>query len=609
MAGKPGGYSAQVSGLGYAASQAQPVTLAAGQRIAQHLDLAASNRPMVGAVVLKAAGPGFADERRYPLQTRLGWGPTTRATSELQKPGESYTPPASVLSGFAAGGVSLTVSYSPFRGFDPAPIAAALSRYPYGCSEQLVSTAFPLLYAPEVGGAPKLRAASASLTPTVGKLLDREALDGSFGLWRVGDGEADPWLGAYIVDFLLEAKAHGAPVPEDSLTRALLGMRVVSRPDGFSSIGYRMNESFFPGADMKLRREQNQRRRSRAAAYALYDLAKAGQGDLARLRWFHDVGFKTEASPLARAQVGAGLAAMGDRTRAHDSFVQAVDALGYKDIADWYQSPLRDLAGVIALAYEAGEIDIARQLQGRLENTVKSPDDLNTQEQGHLLKAAHAMLAAAGPVSIQSSGVQAQGAGRFTVGRLADARLVNTGRGAIWRTVTVSGLMANPPRAEAAGLHLDKRFLSLDGAPVDPAALKQGERMIVRLSVQADDAREMQTVVDDPLPAGLEIEAVLKPADAQPGPPTQYGDNGQKAAPGRFAFLGTLSEPSLQEKRDDRYVAAFTLAGAKPYTLAYVVRAVTPGDFFLPGAEAKNMYRPAVNARTPSGRLKVAAGP
>ncbi|HTI68050.1 MAG TPA: alpha-2-macroglobulin family protein, partial [Caulobacteraceae bacterium] len=622
VAGKPGAYSAQVSGAGYAAGAPRPVTLGSGQRVSQHLDVTASNRPMVGAVTLKASGPGFADERRYPLQTRLGWGPATRATSELQKPGESYTPPASVLSGFAAGGVSLTVSYSPFRGFDPAPIAAALSRYPYGCSEQLVSTAFPLLYAPEVGGAPRLRAASATLAPTVAKLLDREALDGSFGLWRVGDNEADPWLGAYIVDFLLEARAKGAPVPEDALTRALAGMRLVSKPDGFASIGYRMNESFFPGADMKLRREANQRRRSRGAAYALYDLAKAGQGDLARLRWFHDVGFKTEPSPLARAQVGAGLAAMGDRVRAHDSFVQAVAALGYTDSSDWYQSPLRDLSGVIALAYEAGESDIARGLQGRLENTVKSPDELNTQEQGHLLKAAHAMLAAAGPVSIQASGVQAQGGGRFAVGRLADARLVNTGQGAIWRTVTASGLPANPPAATSAGLRLDKRFLNLDGTPVDPAALKQGARIIVRLSIAADDARQMQTVVDDPLPAGLEIEAVLRPADAQGAVQRAEGEDGddegdesggvaqrKAATPGRFAFLGTLAEPSLQEKRDDRYVAAFTLAGGKPVTLAYVARAVTPGDFFLPGAEAKNMYRPAVNARTAPGRLKVAAAP
>ncbi|HVY34895.1 MAG TPA: hypothetical protein VG960_10785, partial [Caulobacteraceae bacterium] len=63
------------------------------------------------------------------------------------------------------------------------------------------------------------------------------------------------------------------------------------------------------------------------------------------------------------------------------------------------------------------------------------------------------------------------------------------------------------------------------------------------------------------------------------------------------------------EKRDDRYVAAFKLEGAKPFVLAYVARAVTPGDFFLPGAEARNMYRPGVNAHTAAGRLRIAAGP
>ena len=65
---------------------------------------------------------------------------------------------------------------------------------------------------------------------------------------------------------------------------------------------------------------------------------------------------------------------------------------------------------------------------------------------------------------------------------------------------------------------------------------------------------------------------------------------------------------SLQEKRDDRYVAAFRLEGGRPFVLAYVVRAVTPGDFFLPGAEARNMYRPAISAHTAAGRLRIAGG-
>ncbi len=611
VAGRPGDYRADILGAGgFGAPPGRSYTLAAGQRIAQHLDIVAPSRPAIGSMELKASGPGFTSERRYPLQTRLGWGPTTRAITALQKPGESYTPPADSLGGFAAGGVSLTVSYSPFRGFDPTPIAASLSRYPYGCSEQLVSTAMPLLYAPDVGGTPKLRTPTAAISTTVAKLLDREALDGSFGLWRVGDGEADPWIGAYIVDFLLEAKARGAIVPEDALVRALSGMKLISRPDGFSSVGYQTDAYVGPGLDRRRVQEENARRRSRASAYALYDIAKAGQGDLARLRWFHDVGFKTEPSPLARAQVGAGLAAMGDRPRAHDSFVQAVSVLGFKDPSDWYQSPLRDLAGVIALAYEAGEAGIARELQGRLENTVRAPDDLNTQEQGHLLKAAHAMLSVAGPTNIRASGVTAQGPARFSVARLSDAKLTNAATGSIWRTVTVSGLPSSAPRAQASGLHLEKQLLDLNGVAVDPAALKQGERVIVRLSGRADDRRDMLTVIDDPLPAGLEIEAVLRPADAQ-GVGTADGDANasKKAIPGRFAFLGKLNEPSLQEKRDDRYVAALKLDGGKQFVLAYVARAVTPGDFFLPGAEARNMYRPAVSARSAPGRLKVAAAP
>ena len=129
--------------------------------------------------------------------------------------------------------------------------------------------------------------------------------------------------------------------------------------------------------------------------------------------------------------------------------------------------------------------------------------------------------------------------------------------------------------------------------------------MIVRLSGRADSQQSMQTVIDDALPAGLEIEAVLKPVDAQGA---TSGDDDQKAAPGRFAFLGKLSDVSLQEKRDDRYVTAFRLEGGRPFVLAYVARAVTPGDFFLPGAEARNMYRPAISAHTAAGRLRIAGG-
>ena len=41
---------------------------------------------------------------------------------------------------------------------------------------------------------------------------------------------------------------------------------------------------------------------------------------------------------------------MGDRARARDAMAQAVRDLGNHDAADWYDTGLRDLAGVIAYA-------------------------------------------------------------------------------------------------------------------------------------------------------------------------------------------------------------------------------------------------------------------
>lgn len=596
--GKVGQYIAELTSQGgLTAAFRKAFQLAVGQRIAERIAFFAPARAGVGKVGFKVSGPGFATGKDYPIQTRLGWSAITRTTYELQAPGAAYTPGSSLLAGLAAGDVTLHVSYSPFRGFDPAPIATALSRYPYGCTEQTVSAAYPLIYAAEVSADPKVRRSSAALAGAVGRLLDRQTLDGAFGLWRVGDGEADPWLGAYVTDFLLEAQKAGTPVPQEAIDRALSAMRQVSRPDGWASVSYRMEYPTWWDGSQEASKKATERMRSRASAYALYVLAKGGRGDLARLRWWHDVQMKNEASPLAKAQVGAGLAMMGDRARARSAFRQAVASLGWRDESDWYQSPLRDIAAVVALAYEAGEPDLARGLQKRLENAVKDPDSLNTQEQARLLQAAHWMLKAAGAIRIDAKGavpLKAIGGGpRWAVGKLSEASFVNAGNGALWRTVTVTGTPVAPPPAEENGLTLSKRLIGFSGGAVDPSALNQGDRVIVVVSGRSGQSRTMALVVDDPLPAGFEIETVLGPDDAQNGP---------------FRFLGELSSADVQESRDDRYIAAMDLAGKDSFTFAYVARAVTAGDFLLPGAQAKDMYRPSLSARTAASRTVIAPG-
>jgi hypothetical protein len=178
-------------------------------------------------------------------------------------------------------------------------------------------------------------------------------------------------------------------------------------------------------------------------------------------------------------------------------------------------------------------------------------------------------------------------------GRLADTRFVNAGAHPIWRTVTVLGTPIVTPPADQHGVSVEKTYFSFAGGPTNLASLKQGDRVIVRIAGGSQQGRTVALAVDDALPAGFEIETVLGPDDAEKGP---------------FKFLGSLTMPKVQESRDDRYVAALDLAGGKSFALAYVARAVTPGDFYLPGAQILDMYHAGINARTAGARTQIAPG-
>jgi len=60
------------------------------------------------------------------------------------------------------------------------------------------------------------------------------------------------------------------------------------------------------------------------------------------------------------------------------------------------------------------------------------------------------------------------------------------------------------------------------------------------------------------------------------------------------------------EFRSDRFLAAVDWRSDKPFQLAYIVRAVSPGNFHHPAASVEDMYRPQYRARTDTGRAVIA---
>jgi uncharacterized protein YfaS (alpha-2-macroglobulin family) len=120
----------------------------------------------------------------------------------------------------------------------------------------------------------------------------------------------------------------------------------------------------------------------------------------------------------------------------------------------------------------------------------------------------------------------------------------------------------------------------------------QGQKVLNVLTGHSNQATTRPIVVDDALPAGFEIDSTLSADDAQNGP---------------FKFVGQLSAAKVQEARVDRFIAALYVSSALDFTLAYIARAVTQGDFYLPGAEAHDFYRATSFARTQGSRTVITA--
>jgi uncharacterized protein YfaS (alpha-2-macroglobulin family) len=135
--------------------------------------------------------------------------------------------------------------------------------------------------------------------------------------------------------------------------------------------------------------------------------------------------------------------------------------------------------------------------------------------------------------------------------------------------------------------------------------VRQGDKFVVGLTVTPDERRLNPVIVADLLPAGFEIETVLRPADARVVE-YDWSTGEDRVRAGAFDFLGTIAQAQTSQAQDDRFVAAINVYD-DAVTLAYVVRAVTPGTFALPGVVAEDMYRPEVFGRSAPGRVTILA--
>jgi uncharacterized protein YfaS (alpha-2-macroglobulin family) len=340
-------------------------------------------------------------------------------------------------------------------------------------------------------------------------------------------------------------------------------------------------------------------------AYALYVLARNGAAPIGDLRYLADAKLDALSTPIAKAQIAAALAMVGDHTRAERVYAAALaaiapasqpsDLLSRED----YGSTLRDAAALVALASEGGAPHATVQAAvQRVEAARASLRPTSTQEDAWLLLAASAMAKDAGKVSLDIGGEPAQHALYRTI-RATDLkdplRIGNTGEDEVEAVVTVAGAPLTPEPAAEKGFKIERLNYTLGGDPVDPKAVKQNARLVVVLKITEAQPQFGRVLVADYLPAGFEIDNPHL---------VSSGDTGT------LAWITDAVEPANAEFRDDRFTAAFEREKDNPpvFTVAYVVRAVAPGKYVRPQASVEDMYRPDRFGRTASENVEVMAG-
>ncbi|WP_166541575.1 alpha-2-macroglobulin family protein [Aeromonas salmonicida] len=572
---------------GLQAGGALPETLALknGEEQWLTLPLTVTGASGVARLQLAASGKDFAVNREWSLPLRSPWPAQTRQRYQMLAPNQQMSFAQSELAGLDPANLQGLLSLSGTPPWDPAGQWQALAQYPYACLEQTLSRAWPYLLTTA-----DERAAWSNNLPNVDKPVSEADLQrallqrlqrlqlpgGGFGLWD-GRSDEEQWLTAYAADYLLTRKEAGDAVPEAMLSQAINRLQSYLTD---SQYGDRWSSA-------------PEHSRLAYQAYSAFVLARVGKAPLSTLRLIWEQQADHARSGLPLLHLSLALSAMGDEQTAAKALTRALATPRGDDYLADYGSPLRDGALELALLrhHKLAE-DRWPELSAKVADTLAHRQWLSTQERLALLRLAQVDPAADWQARVASiSGDQAvAGKNSAQIGApeaLAATGVTNEGKGSLYVQRTLVGYPEQAPVRISQGMSVTRSWFNADGKPLDPAKVKVGDLVVVRLNVSSE-----QTVPDallvEMLPAGFELE---NPALGTSIKLEELSIEGKPAWQSEWNdYL------KHQEFRDDRYTAALDLSEGGNQQLVYLMRAVTLGRYQVPPTQVEDMYRPELRA-------------
>ncbi|MGN5054194.1 alpha-2-macroglobulin family protein [Aeromonas veronii] len=548
------------------------------------LPLTVTGASGVASLQLAASGKDFAISRDWTLPLRFPWPAETRQRYQMLASGQQMSFAPAELAGLDRANLQGLLSLSGTPPWDPAAQWQALADYPYACLEQTLSRAWPYLLTtaderaawskPAEG---KKAASEADVQRALLQRLQRLQLpSGGFGLWD-GRSDEEQWLTAYAADYLLARKEAGDAVPEAMLNQALNRLQSYLTD---SQYGERWSSA-------------PEHSRLAYQAYSAYVLARVGKAPLATLRLIWEQQADHARSGLPLLHLSLALSAMGDEQNSAKALSRALATERGDDYLGDYGSQLRDGALELSLLRQhklAAERWPA--LSAKVADTLAHRQWLSTQERLALLRLARFDPAVDWQARVTSSlgNESLNGSAPLQLGApeaLAASVVTNEGKGSLYVQRTLVGYPEQAPARISKGMSVTRSWFNSDGQPFDPAKVKVGDLVVVRLNVSSESAVPDALLVEM-VPAGFELE---NPALGNSIKLEELSIEGKPAWQSEWNdYL------KHQEFRDDRYTAALDLSEGSNQQLVYLMRAVTPGRYQVPPTQVEDMYRPELRA-------------
>ena len=461
-----------------------------------------------------------------------------------------------------------------------------LVQYPYGCTEQTISTAFPQLYFADLTQQMEVQSASAvganhNVIEAIRRIKLRQLYNGAITLWD-GEGTEHWWTSIYAAHFLIEAQKAGFEV-DRSLTDGILGY-INNRLKKKETIIYYYNQ--------KLQKKIA----PKEVAYSLYVLALAGKPNVSVMNYYKANHAILSLDSRYLLSVAYGIA--GDKAKYRDFL--PVSFTGEESVPQTGGSFYSDIRDESIALNALLDVDPANPqvpvMSKHVADKLKQRTWFNTQECAFSFVSLGKMASAANKATITAD-VKVNGKSianvsnkpvKLTAKQLGGNAVDITTKGSgriyyYWQSegISASGIY----KQEDNYIRVRRRFFDRYGRAIAGNTFNQNDLVIVQVTLEGS-SNISNIVISDLLPAGFEIE----------NPRT-------KEIPG-MEWIKDAATVTALDVRDDRINLFVDLAN-KRQVYYYAVRAVSPGVYKLGPIAAEAMYNGEYHSYHGAGTITV----